>query len=172
MTTWLTMAACLRLFLADRGMARDHVAHLMRQHRGELGLVVGERDQPARDVELAVRQREGVDRRRIEDGDLVFQIGPLGRRHQPVDGLLDRRLQARVLVGAAIGGEDARMLALAPPAAARPARRLAAPAARPGGCPACWCRRPAAAQARARRAHAARPASILLVMTSVRDSCI
>ncbi len=96
-----------RLFLADRGVARDHVAHLVRQHRGELGLVVGERDQSARDVELAVRQREGVDRRRVEDGHLVFQVRPFGCRHQPVDGLFDRRLQPRVLVDAAIGGEDA-----------------------------------------------------------------
>ena len=93
-------------------MARDHVAHLVRQHRREFGLVVGERDQPARDVELAVRQREGVDRRRVEDGDLVFEVRPLGCRHQPVDGLLDRRLQTRVLVNAAIGSENARMLAL------------------------------------------------------------
>ena len=102
----------LGLVLADRGVARDHVAHFVRQHRGELGLVVGERDQSARDVEPAVRQREGVDRRRIEDGHLVFQVRPLGRRDQPVDGLLDHRVQPRVLVIAAIGGEDAQMLAL------------------------------------------------------------
>ena len=102
----------LGLFLADRGVARDHVSHLVRQHRGELGLVVGERDQSARDVELAVRQREGIDRRRVEDGHLVFEVRPFGRRHQAVDGLFDLRLQARVLVDAAIGGENARVLAL------------------------------------------------------------
>ena len=51
-----------RLVLAHRGVARDHVRHLVRQHRGELGRVVGERDQAARHVELAGRQREGVDR--------------------------------------------------------------------------------------------------------------
>ena len=32
-----------RLLLADGGMAGDHMAHLVRQHRGELGFVVGER---------------------------------------------------------------------------------------------------------------------------------
>ena len=47
-----------RLLLADLGMAGDHVAHLVREHRGELGLVVGERDEAARHVELAGRQRE------------------------------------------------------------------------------------------------------------------
>ena len=71
-----------RLLLADRGVARDHMRHLVRQHRGELGLVVGERDQAARDVELAVRQREGVDRRRIEDRHLDIS-GPAARTPPP-----------------------------------------------------------------------------------------
>ena len=43
-----------RLVLADHGVAGDHVRHLVRQHRGELGIVVGKRDQAARHVELAV----------------------------------------------------------------------------------------------------------------------
>ena len=80
-----------RLVLADRGVAGDHVRHLVRQHRGELGVVVGERDQAAGDVELAVRQREGVDRGRVEDGDLVFQLRPLGGGDELVDGLLQHR---------------------------------------------------------------------------------
>ena len=33
------------LILADRGMARDHMRHLVREHRRELRGVVGERDQ-------------------------------------------------------------------------------------------------------------------------------
>ena len=60
-----------RLVLADRGVAGDDMRHLVRQHGGELGGVVGQRDQAARHVELAARQREGVDGRRIEDGDAV-----------------------------------------------------------------------------------------------------
>ena len=100
-----------RLLLADLGVARDHVAHLMGQHRGELGIVVGERDQSARHVELAGRQREGVDRLRIEHGDLVMQVRPLGRRDQALDRLLDHGLQPRIVVDAAIGREDALMLA-------------------------------------------------------------
>ena len=101
-----------RLLFSDGGVVRDDMAHLVRQHRGELGLVVGERDQAARDVELAVRQGKGVDRRRVENGDLVFQVGTLGGGDQPLDGLLDQRLQPRVLVGAAVGRQDARVLAL------------------------------------------------------------
>ena len=71
-----------RLVLADRGVAGDHMRHLVRQHRGELGVVVGERDQAAGDVELAVRQREGVDRGRVEDGDLV-SAAPAARTRRP-----------------------------------------------------------------------------------------
>ncbi len=101
-----------RLVFADGGVARDDVAHLMRQHRREFGLVVGEREQPARDVELAVRQREGVDRGRIEDGHLVFLLRLLRRRHQAVDQLRHHRVQLGIVVDAAIGREDARVLAL------------------------------------------------------------
>ena len=102
-----------RLVLADRGVAGDHMRHLVRQHRGELGVVVGERDQAAGDVELAVRQREGVDRGRVEDGDLVFQVRPLGGRDQLVDGLLQHAAaRAGSSIDAAIGGEDAQVLAL------------------------------------------------------------
>ena len=100
------------LVLADFGVAGDDVRHLVRHHRGELGVVVGERDEAAGDVELAVRQREGVDRGRVEDGDLVFQLRPLGGRDQLVDGLLQHRLHAGVAIDAAIRGQDAKVLAL------------------------------------------------------------
>ena len=56
----------LRLLFADRGVAGDDVAHLVRQHRRQLGFVVGERDEAAGHVELAGRQGESVDRLRIE----------------------------------------------------------------------------------------------------------
>ena len=106
-----------RLVLADLGVAGDDVRHLVRQHRGELGVVVGERDQAAGDVELAVRQREGVDRGRVEDGDLVFQVRPLGGRDQLVDGLLQHRLQR--------GGRDRRRHRRRGCAGARAARTAA-----------------------------------------------
>jgi hypothetical protein len=86
--------------------------HLMAQHGGELRGVVGKCEQPARDVELAVRQREGVDRRRVEDGRLVSQVRSLGGRDQPVNRLGEQRFELRILIGAAVGCEDARMLAL------------------------------------------------------------
>ena len=100
------------LLLADRSMVRDHMAHFMRQHGCKLGLVIGEGDQSARDIEPAVGKREGVDRRRVENGDLIFQVRSFGRRHQTVDGFFDHVLQARVVIFAAIGRKNSGMLAL------------------------------------------------------------
>ena len=102
-----------RLVLADRGVFRQHMRHLVAQHRGQFGGVAGERDQAARHIELAGRQRERVHRAGIEDGHLVGLVGTIGGRDQPVDGLADQRFQLRIVIGAAIGGQDALMLALA-----------------------------------------------------------
>ena len=101
-----------RLVLADRGVLCQHMRHLVAQHRGQFRGVAGQRDQAARHIELSGRQREGVDRAGIEDGHLVGEVGTVGGRHQPVDGLGDQRFQPRVVIGAAIGGQDALMLAL------------------------------------------------------------
>ena len=102
-----------RLVFPDRGVLGQHMRHLVAEHRGQLGSVAGERDQAARDVELAGRQREGIHRAGIEDRHLVGLVGTIGRRDQAVDSLADQRLQFRVVVGAAIGRQDALMLALA-----------------------------------------------------------
>jgi hypothetical protein len=48
------------LIFADRGVAGDDMRHLVRQHRGQFGIVVGERDQATADIELdrsAARKR-------------------------------------------------------------------------------------------------------------------
>ena len=101
-----------RLVLADRGMLCQYMRHLVGQHRRQFRGVAGQRNQPAGDIELSGGQREGVDRAGIEDGHLVGEVGAVGGRHQPVDGLGDQRFQPRVVIGAAIGGQDALMLAL------------------------------------------------------------
>jgi hypothetical protein len=106
------------------GVSRDDVAHLVGEHGGELGLVVGKRDQAARHIDLAGRQCEGIDRLRIEHGDLVVLVGLLRRRDQALHGLLDHGLQAGIVVDAAIGGEDALMFALHRRRQFGPRRRL------------------------------------------------
>ena len=80
---WMTAAAWLMTSASRSRSARSalwrarHMGDLMRHHRGRLGGVAGERQKAARDVEIAARQREGVDDRRVEDGHL---IGGLARR--------------------------------------------------------------------------------------------
>ena len=101
-----------RLVLADRSVFGQHMRHLVAQHRGQFRGVAGERDQAARHIELAGRQRERIDRARIQDRHLVGLVGPLRRRHQPVDGLGDEGLELRIVIGAAIAGENTLMLAL------------------------------------------------------------
>ena len=101
----------LLLLLAQLGMPRDDMAHLMGDHGSKLGVVVGERDEAARHIELAGRQRESIDRLRIEDGDLVMQVRLIRRGDQAFDHLLDHGLQPRVVIDTAISREDALMLA-------------------------------------------------------------
>ena len=101
-----------RLVLSDVGMACDHVRHFVGKHRGELGRVVRQRDQPPRHVELPARQREGVDRRRIENGDAIVHVRPLGCGDELDHHLVEHGFEPGILVGAAIGGQDALMLAL------------------------------------------------------------
>ena len=63
-------------------MARGHVRDLMRHHRGDLGRVVGEREQPAGHEDVARGQSEGVDDRRIEQRDPIGLVGGVGRLRQ------------------------------------------------------------------------------------------
>ena len=87
----------------------------------------------ARHIKLAGRQRESVDRLRIEDGDFVMQVGLFRRRDQAFDHLLDhasaaagryrRRHRSR-------GCADARA---APPATCRCRPVWPAPEARASG---------------------------------------
>ena len=101
-----------RLVLALGGVLGQHMRHLVGQHRRQFRGVVGERDQAARDIELAGRQRKGVDRAGIEDGHLVGLIGPVGSGDQAVDGPGHQLLELWIVIGAAIGGEDALVLLL------------------------------------------------------------
>ena len=74
-----------RLVLADRGVLGQHMRHFVAEHRGQLRRVARKRDQAARHVELAGRQRECIHRAGIEDRDLVGLIRAIRRRDQPVD---------------------------------------------------------------------------------------
>ena len=111
-TTRVTIAACRAWSSRIDGVLGQHMRHFVAQHRGQFRGVARQRDQAARHVELAGRQRECIHRAGIEDRHLVGLVGTIGGRDQPVDGLGDQRLQLRIVIGAAIGSEDALMLAL------------------------------------------------------------
>lgn len=99
-----------RLVLAHRGVLGQHMRHLVAEHGGQFRRIARERKKTARDIELAVRQREGVDRAGIQNGDPVALVGAVGGGDEPVDGLGDQRFEPRVVIGAAIARQDALVL--------------------------------------------------------------
>ena len=90
-------------------MAGGDVAGLVAQHPGELGLVVGQRQQAARDVDIAARQGEGVDHVAVEQGEGEGLVGQFGRVLDPVADLRDIGLQRLVLVASAELGHRLRI---------------------------------------------------------------
>ena len=82
------------------GVPRRDVGNLVAEHAGQLGLVVQVGHDAARQVDVAAGKREGVDGRRVDDGEMPVEIGPVGDRGQRVPHLLDEGLQALVRVDA------------------------------------------------------------------------
>ena len=99
----------LALLALDAVIGGD-VAHLVADDRGDLGRIVGQRQQAAGDVDVATWQCEGVDIGRVENGDAVRAVGIVGRRCQLADDRCQHALQFRVRIGAAIGRQDLRVL--------------------------------------------------------------
>ncbi len=87
------------------------MCHLVAQHRGQFRGIAGQRDQAAGHVKLPGRKRERVHRAGIEDGHLVGLVGTIRCRNQPVDRLGDQALQLRIVIRAAIGGQNPFVLA-------------------------------------------------------------
>ena len=100
-------------FLSSHPATPERVQNAQNSARQFSSPESGERDQAAGHIELAGRQRERVHRAGIEDRHPVGLVGTVGSRDQAVDGFADQRFQLRIVVSAAIGGEDALMLALA-----------------------------------------------------------
>ena len=110
----------LRHLLGDAGfllglaaldtMVGGHMGHFVGQDGSQFRAVIGECQKAARHIEISAGQGKGVDRGRIQDGDLVGLGGILCRRDQPADHAGDHALQPRVGIFAAIGFEYARML--------------------------------------------------------------
>ena len=93
-------------------MLGEDVCHFMGEYRRQFGCVAGKRDQSARDIKLSGGKSEGVHRAGIQDCHFIGEIGPLGCRDKTIDRLGDQSFQPRVVIGAAIGRQDAAVLAL------------------------------------------------------------
>ncbi len=83
-----------------RRMARRHVTDFVSEDPDQLRFVVQIREDAARDVDEPARQREGVDRRRIDNREAPRKIRPLGALREPHPELLHVSLQLVVLVQA------------------------------------------------------------------------
>src|SRR5262249_33449856 len=87
------------------------MSHFMGHHRGELGAVVGESEQSPGYVKLPIREREGIDGVRIENGDLVGEVRFIGGCNQAVHDAGELGMEPGVLVSAAVSRKYALMLA-------------------------------------------------------------
>ncbi len=72
------------LALLAHAVARRDVADLMTEHRGQFGLGAKVGDQSAMDIDVAARQGEGVDVRRIDDGEMILQIAAVAAAGDPL----------------------------------------------------------------------------------------
>ena len=86
---------------AIEAVAGVHMADLMRQDAGELCLVLCQREQTARDVDIAAGQGEGVDHRRVQHGEGIVEVGLFGGAGQELPERVDVGLNLRVFVGPA-----------------------------------------------------------------------
>ena len=93
---------------AGIGVTRRDVADLVRHDRGDLGVVVGERQEPAGHEQVARGQRKGVDDRRIEDRHLVDGLARrLARLRELFQNRIEIRFRRRRAVFAAERGGEA-----------------------------------------------------------------
>ena len=93
-------------------MALGHMSHLVRDHGRDLGIVVGEGEQAAGHVDPSGRQGEGVDRRGIEDREPVGDVGSIGLGGEPLHQIVEIAFGGAAAIGAAIGRDQALVLAL------------------------------------------------------------
>ena len=97
-----------------RAVARGHVADLVAHDAGQVGLVLHVGQDAPGDVDITARQREGIDLRAVEHGEMPLELGPVRLRGELVAQRGDVGLQPRViddrvllehaLVGLAAGG--------------------------------------------------------------------
>src|SRR5690606_8327741 len=96
--------------LPRRPVPRRHMADFMRQNAGHLRLVIGEGQQAAGDVDIATRQREGVDDGRVQHRKTPRQIAHLGDEGEPEPDVENIVIEAGVDIFTAILRNDLLMM--------------------------------------------------------------
>ena len=101
----------LRRLLSPLPMLGRDMAHFMAQHPGQLGLVIHQRHQLARHIDIAARNGEGVVDRGIEqgDGEIALRVGQPRLHRDPSPDRLDVT-RLRPGIGAAKFLQQFRML--------------------------------------------------------------
>ena len=94
-------------FGALGSVVRGDMSDLVRHHRRDFRAVVGEGEQPASDEDVARRQREGVDDRRIEQGHAIGFGRRLARRRELCQNSIEITLDPWRAVGTAEGLQEA-----------------------------------------------------------------
>src|SRR5690606_32642487 len=84
--------------------------HLMRQHGGQFGGIIGQSEKATRDVEIPARQRERIYVRRVQNGDLIRLVRIVQVKSQRTDHPRDHALQFRIGIFAAIGRQNSWVL--------------------------------------------------------------
>ena len=72
------------------GVSRRHVADFVPHHGRELGFVRDMRENAARHIHVPARNRERIHAGVIDDAEGPWQVGPLGRRREACDVVLER----------------------------------------------------------------------------------
>ena len=93
----------LFLLRPQRRMPRGDMADLMRHHGGDLRRIVGQRQEPARDIDVVGRHREGIDHRRIQKRHMIGLLRIFARLRQFQQDVIDEMLDGRVVIFAAEG---------------------------------------------------------------------
>ena len=75
------------------------MADFMGQHPGQLGLVVGQGQKPAGDVEIAGGQGKSIGRGAVQYGDAIGDVGACRGASQEAGQTSDVLLQFTVLIG-------------------------------------------------------------------------
>ena len=83
-------------------VARGHVADLVAEHGGEFGLVLDVGHDAAGDVDIAARQREGIDLVAVEHRESVLKVRAVALLRQPFADALHVGLQLGVVVDAVL----------------------------------------------------------------------